>query len=150
MELWELIARESIRDLVARYNANGDSGRFEELLKVFADDAVMELVTADGTVQRYEGLEQVRTIFTNTKAMWDTGAKDLGARHHVRHFTATHQIDLVDETHPRGRCYFLVVMGHGVDHWGRYIDEYGVRQDRWVITRRRALSDGRIAGGMTP
>jgi ketosteroid isomerase-like protein len=149
MELWELIARESIRDLVARYNANGDSGRFEEMLKVFADDAVMELVDPDGTIQRYEGLEQVRTIFTNTKAMWDVGAKELPTGHHVRHFTATHQIDLVDETHARGRCYFLVLMGHGVDHWGRYIDEYGVRQDRWVITRRRALSDGRIAGSMT-
>ena len=149
MELWELIARESIRDLVARYNANGDSGRFEEMLKVFADDAVMELVAPDGTVQRYEGVEQVRTIFTSTKAMWDAGAKELPAGHHVRHFTATHQIDLVDETHARGRCYFMVLMGHGVDHWGRYIDEYGVLQDRWVITRRRALSDGSVAGGMT-
>ena len=26
MKSWELLARESIRDLVARYNANGDSG----------------------------------------------------------------------------------------------------------------------------
>ena len=149
MELWELVARESIRDLVARYNANGDSGRFEEMLKVFADDAVMELASPDGSIQRYEGLEQVRSIFTNTKAMWDVGARDLGTGHHVRHFTATHQIDLVDETHACGRCYFLVLMGHGVDHWGRYIDEYGVRLDRWVITRRRALSDGRIAGSRT-
>ena len=29
MEVWELIARESIRDCIARYNANGDSGRRE-------------------------------------------------------------------------------------------------------------------------
>ena len=28
MELWELFAREGIRDLVARYNSNGDTGRF--------------------------------------------------------------------------------------------------------------------------
>jgi hypothetical protein len=35
-------------------------------------------------------------------------------------------------------------MAHGLDHWGRYIDEYGVRDGRWVITQRRALSDGRI------
>src|SRR5437764_27815 len=27
MEMWEAIARESIRDLVYRYNANGDTGR---------------------------------------------------------------------------------------------------------------------------
>jgi 3-phenylpropionate/cinnamic acid dioxygenase small subunit len=151
MELWELIARESIRDLVARYNANGDSGRFEQMLKVFADDASMELVTVDGTVRRYDGIDQVATIFTDTKANWDaTVPADAGGgggskpRHHIRHFTATHQIDLVDESHARGRCYFLVVMPHGVDHWGRYVDEYGVRDGRWVITLRRAFSDGRV------
>jgi 3-phenylpropionate/cinnamic acid dioxygenase small subunit len=148
MELWELIARESIRDLVARYNANGDSGRFEQMLKVFADDASMELVAVDGTVRRYDGIDQVATIFTETKAGWDanlaTGAASGGPRHHIRHFTATHQIDLVDESHARGRCYFVVLMPHGVDHWGRYVDEYGVRDGRWVITLRRAFSDGRV------
>jgi 3-phenylpropionate/cinnamic acid dioxygenase small subunit len=157
LELWELIARESIRDLVARYNANGDSGRFEEMLKVFANDASMELVAVDGTVRHYDGIEQVATIFTDTKATWDAtvgsgSSKGSGSkastgttpRHHIRHFTATHQIDLVDESHALGRCYFLVVMPHGLDHWGRYIDEYGVRDGRWVITLRRAHSDGRV------
>jgi hypothetical protein len=143
VELWELIARESIRDLVARYNANGDSGRFEQMLKVFADDAVMELVSFDGTVQRYEGAGQVATIFTNTKATLAQAVKGASGSHHLRHFTATHQIDLVDETHARGRCYFVVIMGHGIDHWGRYIDEYGVREGRWVIVGRRVITDGR-------
>jgi hypothetical protein len=149
MELWELIARESIRDLIARYNANGDSGRFEEMMKVFADDAVMEIVSADGTVRRFEGAAQVATIFTDTKTGWDADAAERGSGHHVRHFTATHQIDLVDETSARGRCYFLVIMGHGIDHWGRYVDEFGVRDDHWVITRRRVLMDGRMDGSPT-
>jgi 3-phenylpropionate/cinnamic acid dioxygenase small subunit len=151
MELWELIARESIRDLVARYNANGDSGRFEQMLQVFAEDASMELVAVDGTVRRYDGIAHVATIFTETKANWDAGARASGGiattvrpRHHIRHFTSTHQIDLVDETHATGRCYFFVIMPHGLDHWGRYVDEYGVRDGRWVITLRRALSDGRV------
>jgi hypothetical protein len=153
MELWELIARESIRDLVARHNANGDSGRFAEMLKVFADDASMELLATDGTVRRYDGIDRVATIFTDTKATWDASASNAGGggngsgsttRHHIRHFTSTHQIDLIDESHAVGRCYFLVVMPHGVDHWGRYIDEYGLREGRWVIALRRALSDGRV------
>jgi ketosteroid isomerase-like protein len=152
MELWELVARESIRDLVARYNANGDSGRFAEMMKVFADDAVMELVAADGSVRRYEGAAQVATIFTETKSGWDGGtAATTGtmSRHHVRHFTATHQIDLVDETAAKGRLYYMVLMAHGVDHWGRYVDEYGVRDGRWLITKRRALSDGRMEHSLT-
>jgi hypothetical protein len=40
-------------------------------------------------------------------------------------------------------------MGHGLDHWGRYIDEYGVRDDHWVITNRRAITDGRIESSPT-
>ena len=36
MELDELIAREAIRDLVARYNAGADGGRFDEVVALFA------------------------------------------------------------------------------------------------------------------
>jgi ketosteroid isomerase-like protein len=144
MEIWELVARESIRDLVARYNANGDSGRFEAMMNVFADDAVVELVATDGSVRRFEGVSDIASIFVNTKAGWDVDVKPNAANHHVRHCTATLQIDLVDETHARGRCYFLVLMGHGLDHWGRYIDEFEQRDDRWLITHRRAITDGRI------
>ena len=148
MELWELEARESIRDLVARYNANGDSGRFEQMLQLFADDAVMELVSADGEVQQFEGIEQIATIFTGTKAGWDDAAAGTEARrHHIRHFVATHQIDLVDATHATGRSYYAVIMAHGLDHSCRYLDEYEERDGRWRITRPRALSDGKTPGG---
>ncbi len=156
MELWELVARESIRDLVARYNANGDAGRFDQMLALFADDAVMELVSESGEVRRFEGREQITGMFTATKAAWDSAAREdpatsarsatsdgPGPRHHVRHFVATLQIDLEDESHARGRSYFVVVMAHGVDHWGRYVDEYALCDGQWLITTRRALSDGR-------
>ncbi len=151
MELWELMARESIRDLVARYNANGDSGRFEQMLSVFAADAVLELVSTEGEVQRFEGVEQMAALFSGTKSGWDRAAAGAGAagRHHVRHMVATHQIDLEDREHGVGRSYFVVLMPHGVDHWGRYLDEYGVRDGRWLLTRRRVLTDGKTQGGMT-
>ena len=42
MEHWELIARESIRDLAARYNANGDAGRIDQVVELFAEDAVLD------------------------------------------------------------------------------------------------------------
>jgi len=41
MEVWELVARESIRDCIARYNANGDSGRIDQMVEVFAPDGIM-------------------------------------------------------------------------------------------------------------
>jgi hypothetical protein len=152
VEVWELVARESIRDLVARYNANGDTGRFAQVLELFADDAVMEIVSSDGNVQRYEGHDAIATIFTGTKQRWDGEAgaatrgpsPDGGGRpRHVRHFTATHQIDLVDRGHATGRSYFAVLMPHGLDHWGRYLDTYEERHGRWLFTSRRTLPDGR-------
>ena len=63
---------------------------------------------------------------------------------------ATHQIDLEDRAHARGRSYFVVLMPHGVDHWGRYVDEYGVSDGRWLITSRRALTDGHAEARVHP
>ena len=143
MELWELVARESIRDLVARYNSNGDTGRFAEVLELFAADAVMEL--HDGVL--YEGIDRIKSIFTTTQSTvkgLDTG----GAKLYMRHHTATLQIDLIDNTHARSRCYYQVLMFNGLDHWGRYMDEFEMRDGRWLFTRRRVTMDGYVSGGM--
>lgn len=142
MELWELVARESIRDLVARYNANGDTGRFEQVLELFAPDAVMEV---PGAV--YEGVSGIRTLFTGTQQNVKSMAQP-GGRVYLRHSTSTLQIDLVDATHAKGRCYYHVIMPHGLDHWGRYVDEYEMRDGRWVFTRRKVTMDGYVPGGM--
>jgi len=87
VDAWELVARESIRDLVARYNANGDSGRFDQVLECFAPNATMEM---DGLV--YRGQAQIRTIFTNAAEVAKQWSEPLG----MRHFTSTLQIDLTN------------------------------------------------------
>src|SRR4029077_2068949 len=60
MEIGELVARESIRDCIARYNANGDSGRIDQMVEVFAPDGIME--TGSG---RYEGREAIRAFMSS-------------------------------------------------------------------------------------
>ena len=140
MEYWELEARECIRDLAARYNANGDSGRFEAMLALFADDAVME---ASG--QTYSGSAAIRDFFESV-ARNTTTSGDALARF-VRHFTSTHQIDIVDRSSAKGRAYFLVLTDQGLDHWGRYIDEYRRMNGTWVISRRQAVLEGARPGG---
>jgi 3-phenylpropionate/cinnamic acid dioxygenase small subunit len=149
MEIWELVARESIRDLVARYNANGDSGRFEQVLEVFAEDATMELVTQEGGTRRFEGRAGIRSLFTETKDTWGALAQERATPHHVRHVTGTHQIDVGDQERASSRCYFFVLMPHGLDHWGRYLDTFGVRDGRWLIVHRRVVTDGRVDSGFT-
>jgi SnoaL-like domain len=43
VELWELIARERIRDTLARYTWSGDSLRAEELAAAFCEDGELEV-----------------------------------------------------------------------------------------------------------
>ena len=85
---------EAIRDLIARYNLYGDSGRFDELLRLFADDATM---TVDG--RSYDGKRAIRALFENAVGP---------APEYVRHFTATHVVE-VDGDRATAGCYFQVL-----------------------------------------
>jgi hypothetical protein len=143
MDVEDAVAREAIRDIVARYNSNSDTGRFENVFELFAADAVMEIVQSQGEVTRYAGIDEIKTIFTGAQ---DRVASRPGAAPgFIRHFTATHQIDLIDPDHARGRLYFLVLMAHGLDHWGRYVDEYVRADTRWLFSDRKVYVDGRLA-----
>lgn len=140
VEPWELVARESVRDLVARYNANADSGRFDQVLECFAPDAVMEL---DG--RPFHGRSEIRTIFTGV-------AEALRARPEppmVRHHTSTLQIDAAGPDDVSSRCYYQVISEKGLDHWGRYLDRYRVFEGRWVFAHRREFLDGRAPDSWT-
>jgi ketosteroid isomerase-like protein len=134
---WQSEARDAIRDLVARYNAQGDAGRFDEMLQLFAADAVLEIGG-----ERHAGSESIRTLFEGaaTRTRAEPGS-------YVRHFTATHQIDLLTREHATGRCYFQVLTPAGLDHWGRYVDVYRSTQGVWQFAQRRIEVEGRVAGG---
>ncbi|GJM37785.1 MAG: hypothetical protein DHS20C19_11520 [Acidimicrobiales bacterium] len=140
MELWELEARESIRDLVARYNANGDSGRFAEVLELFTADAAMHIPSGS-----HRGRDEIEGMFTNAAAK--TGDDAGAAAAFIRHFTATLQIDLRDEDTATSRCYYQVLTDRGLDHWGRYIDRYRREDGRWRFAERKVTVDGRVPGG---
>jgi 3-phenylpropionate/cinnamic acid dioxygenase small subunit len=139
----ETMAREAIRDLVARYNSTSDSGRFEQLFELFAADAVMETADMGGELTRYETIDGIARIFSGAKDRL-VARPDPLAPAYLRHFTATHQIDLVDADHASGRLYFQVLMAHGLDHWGRYIDKYVRIGGRWRFAHRKVFVDGRV------
>lgn len=146
MEIWELIIRESVRDLVARYNSYGDSGRFEPMMELFAADAEMELVGDDGPVI-HRGHDEILSIFTGTKSRWAGENSQRGAAAatgYVRHRVATHQIDVIDSTHASGYCYYEVIMAHGLDHWGRYFDRYEECEGTWKFVHRKVTREGSI------
>jgi hypothetical protein len=146
METWELLARESIRDLVARYNANGDSGRIARVLELFAPDAMMEITSEGGETRTYRGVGEIETIFTGAIETFRAEAGRRDQPEYVRHCVATHQIDVGDRQHAKGRCYFFVIRADGLDHWGRYVDEYEERDGRWRFTYRKVTTEGRQRG----
>jgi hypothetical protein len=129
----DLIAREAIRDLVVRYNSYGDSGLFDRMLGLFAPDAIVEI-----RGHAYQGVDELRRIFNSVPEQTSTTG---GRPAFLRHCTATHQIDLVDESTATGRCYFFVLTAVGLDHWGRYLDEYRIVDGDWRFARRRVLTD---------
>lgn len=138
MEIWEVIAREEIRDLVTRYNSNSDTGRFPQLLELFDDASVM---TLDGGIT-YTGTAEIITIFNNAKGRLES----VDVPKYIRHFVATHQIDIESEITARGRCYFAVLTHIGLDHWGRYIDTYKKVDGKWLFDTRRVFVDGTSDG----
>ena len=129
----DLLAREAIRDLVVRYNSYGDSGLFDRMIGLFAPDAIVEI---DGVA--YHGLDEIRRALSSVS---EHTSRPGGRPAYLRHCTATHQLDLVGETTATGRCYFFVMTAVGLDHWGRYLDEYCVVDGEWRFAQRRVLPD---------
>ena len=142
MDLEELLARESVRDLVARYNAGADVGRFDEVVALFAPDAVLEIPG-----ETFEGRDAIAGLFRRTRdRVLETPAS--GGKPHLRHYTATLQIDVDGADDAHSRCYYLVLMAHGLDHWGRYIDRFRRVDGVWRFAHRKVTTDGRSQGSV--
>jgi SnoaL-like domain len=142
MEPWELAAREGIRDLVTRYNSNGDSGRIAQVLELFAPDATMEITSEGGETRTYRGMDEIETIFTGAIETLRAEADQRAQPGYLRHCVTTHQIDIGDGQHATGRCYFFVIRANGLDHWGRYVDEYEESDGRWRFSYRKVTTEG--------
>ena len=149
MELWELVARESIRDRIARWNANGDAGRVSEMVKVLAP--TVEFQAGDGPL--IHGRDAVEAYMGGVRASKPAGPETEapvhmgryvaeGGRPSLRHFTGTTVIDLLSPTSARVRTYYAVLSSFGLDHWGRYLDEFEVVDDTWLIIKRTVTTEG--------
>jgi hypothetical protein len=133
----ELEARVSIRDLIARYCTEADSGRV---------DSLADLFTADGTIE-FNG--QTYTGKSGIVAMFGASAKKVaaaGLSGRLLHTVSASTIDVQGDS-ARARTYVSVLSTKGLDHWGRYRDEFVFDDGRWSFKRRQILVDGTAAGG---
>ena len=139
MDLWELAAREAIRETVAAYAHCADSGRFDEFAALFAVDGVLEVHGQDPVA----GRDAIRAYLGGVGSDLARDTTIPLIRHHVSNL----RIDVTSPAEAGGACYFLAVTEHGVDHWGRYSDRYVPDGDRWLFAHRFVRTDGTTPGG---
>jgi hypothetical protein len=138
MDMKELSARAGIRDLVARYNLYGDTGRLDDMADLFGDAGVLEYREA-GAATEYAGRNRIHEFFTSYA---DRLTRSGGATP-LFHSLSTHVIDLVDADHAVGRSYVQMVGVNGLEEWGHYRDRYRREPAGWRLAHRRATTVGR-------
>lgn len=134
METWELIARERIRDTLARYNWSGDAGKADELAAAFTPDGVLQL--RGGATAR--GRAEIRGLIGGVA---DAPPVDPGVRRLVRHLLTNTRFTAVSREEVSVSSYFTVVTERGLDHTGRYRDTFVPVGDEWLIAHRLASTD---------
>jgi hypothetical protein len=135
MDLWELQAREAIRDTIATYNYAGDALLIADLAGCFAEDGVLELRGRPLAIGRLAITQLIESLVPKNEA------GESGKRYVHHHVSSTHFISIVQDE-ARTRSYFQVMTAAGVDHWGRYDDTFAPSDGRWLLQRRKATIDG--------
>lgn len=147
MELWELAARERIRDSLALYNWSGDAFRLDELALAFCEDGVLEVrgqepLRGRAAIVSYLGGGEGGDDEARRRALREAAAAS-GVRRLVRHNVANLRFVELTRDQALVACYFTVVTEIGLDHTGRYRDTFVPVGDRWLIKHRFVSTDWR-------
>lgn len=132
--MWELVAREQIRDTLARYNWSGDAGRLDGLAETFCADGVLEIRGSEPLRGRAEIVAFLGGV--TRKVAVNVDVKPV-IRHNVANLLFTRLT--LDEAHVS--CYFTVVTHIGLDHFGRYRDTLVPDGGTWLIKHRKVSTD---------
>jgi hypothetical protein len=134
VEIWELLAREHIRDTLARYNWAGDAARLNDLADTFCTDGVLE-------IRGFEPLRGRSEIVTFLGGVTGNVAVGAGVKPIVRHIVANVLFNEITRDEAQVSCYFTVVTHIGLDHFGRYRDILVPDGDTWRIKHRKVRTD---------
>lgn len=138
MTLEDLLAREAIRDILAKYNVSGDRLKCEDYAACFTGDGVIESqgVTPDRAF-RFEG----RAAILAWQQRWREGGGGVHAATFVRHHLSTSKIDLTGPGTARARTYWAAWTDIGPDHAGYYLDSFRKEGGEWLIAHRTVRLD---------
>jgi len=134
VNMWELIAREQIRDTLARYNWSGDAGRIDDLAATFCADGVLEI----------RGLEPLRgrsQIAAFLAGLTGKVAVNADVKPVVRHNLTNVLFTSLTPDQANVSSYFTVFTHVGLDHFGRYRDTLVPDGDTWLLSHRTVSTD---------
>lgn len=134
MQIWELVAREQIRDTLARYNWSGDAGRLDDLAQTFCADGVLEIRGLAPLRGRSGIAGFLGGVTANVAPSPDVKAI-------VRHNLTNVMFTGLTEDRAHVSSYFSVVTRIGLDHVGRYRDTLVPDGDGWLIAHREVSTD---------
>lgn len=148
MTLDELLAREAIRDTMAKYNTAGDRLKVDEFCACFAEDGIIESERAPGDyLFRFVGREAIREWQTRWRDRAPADDTVHGATF-VRHHLATSKIELTGPDTAIARTYWVAWTDIGPDHSGYYLDDFRKVGEQWLIDRRRVRLDWSAPGSL--
>jgi hypothetical protein len=141
MTLDELLAREAIRDTMAKYNTSGDRLKVTDYVACFTEDGIME---SDGVAEdkafSYKGKAEILAW----QSRWlerDPDSPAIHASRFIRHHLSTSKIDITGPDTARARTYWVAWTSIGPDHAGYYLDEFRMVGEEWLIAHRRVRMD---------
>jgi hypothetical protein len=134
VEMWELAAREQIRDTLARYNWSGDAGRLDGLAETFCTDGVLE-------IRGFAPLRGRSEIAAFLGGVTGDIADKLDVNPVVRHNLANILFTSLTRDQADVSSYFAVLTHIGLDHFGRYRDTLVPDGDTWLIKHRKVSTD---------
>lgn len=141
MTIEELLAREAIRDTMAKYTVSGDRLKVAEYVSCFTEDAIIE---SDGVPPdkafRYQGRAEILAW----QKRWlerDPDAPAVHGARFIRHHLSTSKIDITGPDTAQARTYWVAWTDIGPDHAGYYLDQFRKVGDQWLIAHRKVRLD---------
>lgn len=149
MTLEDLLAREGIRDTLAKYNTSGDRLKAEDFAACFTEDGVIESVRPDGSeIFRYAGRAAIFAWQNRWRTREPGETVAVHKASYVRHHLSTCKIDLTGPDTARVRTYWAAWTDIGPDHAGYYLDDFRKEGGQWLIAHRRVRKDWESENGL--
>ena len=131
------MARERIRETLARYNWSGDALRLDELAQTFCQDGELEL-RGSAPVR---GRAAIAGLLGGVVSAPNATAQESRVKRIVRHNVTNIHFTDVTSQEAHVACYFTVFTEIGLDHYGRYRDVFVPVGDDWLIRHRFVSTD---------